>query len=280
MNAKKRGLGKGLGALISDTEVVEEILKGTESDEIRQIDIELIERNENQPRSEFDNKTLEGLAKSIEEIGVIQPIVIKPNGDKYMIIAGERRYRASKLAGLKKIPAIIKNIEEIDADKIALIENIQREDLNPLDEAISYKNLMEKYELTQDEMAKGVGKSRSYIANTVRLLNLDERVMEFLREGRLTVGHCKLLLSIKDKDKQYEKAKKIIDQGETIRETTILFKRPVEATRDIFVEALEEDLMSILGTRVSVLNSGKKRKIEIEYYTDEDLDRILEIITK
>lgn len=280
MNAKKRGLGKGLGALISDTEVVEEILKGTESDEIRQIDIELIERNENQPRSEFDNKTLEGLAKSIEEIGVIQPIVIKPNGDKYMIIAGERRYRASKLAGLKKIPAIIKNIEEIDADKIALIENIQREDLNPLDEAISYKNLMEKYELTQDEMAKGVGKSRSYIANTVRLLNLDDRVMEFLREGRLTVGHCKLLLSIKDKDKQYEKAKKIIDQGETIRETTILFKRPVEATRDIFVEALEEDLMSILGTRVSVLNSGKKRKIEIEYYTDEDLDRILEIITK
>ena len=114
MNAKKRGLGKGLGALISDTEVVEEILKGTESDEIRQIDIELIERNENQPRSEFDNKTLEGLAKSIEEIGVIQPIVIKPQGDKYMIIAGERRYRASKLAGLKKIPAIIKNIEEID----------------------------------------------------------------------------------------------------------------------------------------------------------------------
>lgn len=280
MNAKKRGLGKGLGALISDTEVVEEILKGTESDEIRQIDIELIERNENQPRSEFDNKTLEGLAKSIEEIGVIQPIVIKPQGDKYMIIAGERRYRASKLAGLKKIPAIIKNIEEIDADKIALIENIQREDLNPLDEAISYKNLMEKYELTQEEMAKGVGKSRSYIANTVRLLNLDERVMEFLREGRLTVGHCKLLLSIKDKDKQYEKAKKIIDQGETIRETTILFKRPVEPTRDIFVEALEEDLMSILGTRVSVLNSGKKRKIEIEYYTDEDLDRILEIITK
>lgn len=279
MATKKRGLGKGLGALISDTEIVEDILKGEDSEEIRYIDVNKIVRNENQPRSEFDSESLDELAQSIKEVGLIQPILLMKDGDIYRIIAGERRYRASKIAGLKKIPSIVRNSDVEIADKIALIENIQREDLNPVDEANSYKNLIDKYDLTQEEMGKVVGKSRSYIANTIRLLNLDDRVMELLKDGQLTVGHCKVLLSIKDGDEQYRRAIKIINQNESVKEVSKPKLKKSKSKKNVFIRQIEEDLMGVLGTKVILTDKGKKKKIEIEYYTDEDLDRILEIIS-
>src|SRR5690554_1036543 len=215
MAVKKRGLGKGLSALISDDLLVDE---SNEKETVEYIDINLISPNKNQPRKNMDKEALKELADSIKVHGLIQPIIIRKVGSKHELIAGERRWRACKMAGLKEIPCIIKDIDDKVSAKYALIENIQREDLNPIEEAVAYKKLMEDYDLTQEEVAKEVGKSRSYIANTVRLLNLHEKIIEYISKGQLTAGHGKALLSIKDKEKQLLAAEEIIKNNLNVRQ--------------------------------------------------------------
>lgn len=285
MSVKKRGLGKGLSALISDETIMEDNNKTKES--VINIDIDLIVPNENQPRQEFDEVALSELTDSIKIHGLIQPILVRKIKDKYEIIAGERRWRASQVAGLKAVPCLLKDVTEEVAAKFALIENIQREDLNPIEEAIAYKRLMQDYSLTQEEVASQVGKSRPYIANTVRLLNLDEGIINYISKGELTSGHGKALLGIKDKKQQLITAEQIIKNNLNVRETenitnekaNISKKTKKKNLKDTNIIDLEESLMKILGTKVNLVQGSKKGKIEIEYYGYEDLERIIDVLT-
>ncbi len=285
MSVKKRGLGKGLSALISD-EVIANDNEPKES--IQNLDINLIVPNENQPRQEFQQEALSDLANSIKVHGLIQPIIVRKIKDKYEIIAGERRFRASKAAGLKEMPCIVKDVDTEISAKFALIENIQREDLNPIEEALAYRNLMKNYNLTQEELAKEVGKSRSYIANTVRLLNLREEVIDYISKGELTPGHGKVLLGIKDEKQQLLVAENIINNNLNVRQTEeMTSKKPTplkennkKGAKDSHIIDLEESLMRILGTKVNLVQGDKKGKIEIEYYGYEDLERIIDVLTK
>lgn len=280
MAAKKRGLGKGLSALISDELLVED---NNDKEAVEYVDIDLISPNKNQPRKNIDKKALTELADSIKAHGLIQPIILRKTGKSYEIIAGERRWRACKIAGLKEIPCIIKDIDEKVSAKYALIENIQREDLNPIEEAIAYKKLMEDFGLTQEEVAKELGKSRSYIANTVRLLNLHEKIIDYISKGDLTAGHGKALLSIKDEDKQLHAAEEIIKNDLNVRQTEDITnkkanKKGKKTKKEPYIMELEENLMKILGTKVNLVQGRKKGKIEIEYYGNEDLERIIDIL--
>lgn len=285
MSVKKRGLGKGLSALISDETIMEDNNKTKES--VINIDIDLIVPNENQPRQEFDEVALSELTDSIKIHGLIQPILVRKIKDKYEIIAGERRWRASQVAGLKAVPCLLKDVTEEVAAKFALIENIQREDLNPIEEAIAYKRLMQDYSLTQEEVASQVGKSRPYIANTVRLLNLDEGIINYISKGELTSGHGKALLGIKDKKQQLITAEQIIKNNLNVRDTenitnekaNISKKTKKKNLKDTNIIDLEESLMKILGTKVNLVQGSKKGKIEIEYYGYEDLERIIDVLT-
>lgn len=285
MSVKKRGLGKGLSALISDEIIMEDNNKTKES--VINIDIDLIVPNENQPRQEFDEVALSELTDSIKIHGLIQPILVRKIKDKYEIIAGERRWRASQAAGLKAVPCLLKDVTEEVAAKFALIENIQREDLNPIEEAIAYKRLMQDYSLTQEEVASQVGKSRPYIANTVRLLNLDEGIINYISKGELTPGHGKVLLGIKDKKQQLMTAEQIIKNNLNVRETENITNEKANITKktkkknlkDTNIIDLEESLMKILGTKVNLIQGSKKGKIEIEYYGYEDLERIIDVLT-
>lgn len=290
MTSKKRGLGKGLSALIGEKSILDDIGDdyGKEStDQVQQIPLDNIVAKEDQPRKEFDKSSLKELAESIKVHGVIQPILVRKKEDKYEIIAGERRFRASRLVGLKEIPAIIMDADKEDAAKLALIENIQREDLNPIEEAMAYKHLLEEFRLTQEEVAKTIGKSRSYIANSLRLLNLEEKVIEYLYNGDLTTGHGKVLLAVKDKKQQLSLAEKIVTEGLNVRETEkevkkLNKKKPSKRTtreRDPYIIDLEEQLMRSLGTKVRLTMGKKNGKIEIEYYGMEDLERILEMLS-
>ena len=213
--AKKTGLGKGLDALFGPTPEDEQI---KENDVLKNLKITDVEPNRNQPRKNFNQEALEELAESIKEYGLIQPIIVTEKDGYYSIIAGERRWRACKLAGLEEIPVIVREDDEKKNNEIALIENIQREDLNPFEKALGIKNLMDTYGLTQEEVSKKLGKSRSTIANTVRILNLDARVLEFAKQGKLTEGHCRGLLAITDPEKQYMTAVDMIERGSTVRE--------------------------------------------------------------
>ena len=304
MSTKKRGLGKGLSALIGDKPDIETILSAQREfneSAIKNIPLDDIITKADQPRKDFDDNALKDLAKSIETNGVIQPILLRAVDDKYQIIAGERRYRASKIAKLKEIPSIIVNVDDENAAKLALIENIQREDLNPIEEAMAYKQLMEEFDLKQEELANAIGKSRTYITNTIRLLNLDEQVIKHLYNGKLTTGHGKVLLGIKDKEEQIQIAKKIIDAGLNVRETetevkmsktnneetnnktnrkSIVLKRTTRTIKDPHLSDVEEEFMRVLGTKVKLVKGSQISKIEIEFYDDEDLERIYEIITK
>ena len=219
--AKKTGLGKGLDALFGGDLINEEIEEKEEikdGEKITKIKLTEIEPNRNQPRKKFDEESLEELANSIKEYGLIQPIVVAKKEDYYEIVAGERRWRASKKAGLKEVPVIIREDDERRNKEIALIENIQREDLNPIEKAMGIRSLMDEYGLTQQKVADILGKARSSIANTVRILNLDKRVIELALEGKLTEGHCKSLMAIEDNDKQYEMALYMIESGDSVRE--------------------------------------------------------------
>ena len=291
MSTKKRGLGKGLSALISDKAAVDNFLNEEKlSEKIEIIDINLIIPRQNQPRKYFDDEALKELAASINVHGVIQPIIVRKLDNKYEIVAGERRWRASKLLDLKEIPAVIRSIDEQNAAKISLIENVQRENLNPIEEATAYKKIMQDYELKQDELGEAVGKSRTYISNSIRLLNLDKKVVDYLYEGKLTAGHGKVLLGL-DKDKQLEAAQRIINLGLNVRDTEAEVKKEQSKVNkgkikrknnkvDSYLKDLEENLMRSLGTKVNLLVGKKKGKIEIKYYGEEDLERLIDLLTR
>lgn len=276
--AKKTGLGKGLDALFGDTSVIEDT---TDSDKVKSLKITEVEPNKNQPRSHFDEEALEELSESIKRYGLIQPIIVTKKDGFYEIVAGERRWRACKKAGLKEISAIIIEDDERKNKEIALIENIQREDLNPIEKALGIKLLMEEYSLTQQKVSEIIGKSRSAIANTVRLLNLDERVIELVKEGKLTEGHCRALLAIVDKDKQYKAAIKMIEEGSTVREIedkVYQKKKKRNPKYEAIYRDIEDTFQGFFGTKVKLDAGKKKGKIVIEYSSNEDLERILELI--
>ena len=280
---KKFALGRGLDALISTEEV-----KTAGSSSINEIELSKISVNPNQPRREFDPVALQELADSIAEIGIIQPITLRQlSEDSYQIIAGERRYRASIQAGLKSIPAYIRTADDENVMEMALIENIQREDLNPIEEAQAYQRLIKDYRLKQDEVAEKVSKSRAAITNSLRLLKLDERVQEMVMEGKLSNGHARAIIGIEDGDQQYQVAQKIFDEQMSVRETEKLMKnlnRPEKPEKqkpqnDFVYRDIEEKMNKIMGTKVVIKNrEHDKGKIEIEYYSDNDLERIFELL--
>ena len=282
--AKKTGLGKGLNALFAETIEEEEIktednIKG---ELVQNLKITEVEPNRDQPRKHFDEEALEELADSIKQYGLIQPIIVTKKEGYYQIIAGERRWRAAKKAGLTTISAIVRDNDEKKNKEIALIENIQREDLNAVEKAVGIKRLMEEYNLTQQEVAEVIGKSRSGVANTLRILNLDERVLELAKQGKLTEGHCRALLAYEDKEKQYQEAMKLIENGRSVRDIERKTKRNKEQKADQRFVAIcndvEDTFQSFFGTKVKV-NAGKRSgKIVIQYSTNDELARILELI--
>lgn len=281
--AKMTGLGKGLDALFSSTPAVEEEEENKSGEIVKNIKLIEIEPNKEQARKIFDEESIDELANSIKEYGVIQPIIVTKKGSYYEIVAGERRWRASKRAGLTEIPAIIRDDDERRNKEISLIENIQREDLNPIEKARGIKVLMEEYELTQQKVADILGKSRSSIANTVRILNLDERVIELALERKLTEGHCKALMSITDGDKQYEMALYMIESGDTVREAEKKMQvRKKMKKKDQKYEAIYRDIedtfQGFFGTKVKLDAGAKKGKIIIQYSSNEDLERILDLL--
>lgn len=289
----KKSLGKGLEAYF-DTAADDSNIENIEpqATAILEIDINKIEPNRSQPRKSFDEKYLNELADSLKEFGVIQPIILKKEDGYYSIIAGERRWRAARIARLATIPAIIKDYSNLEALETALIENIQRLDLNPIEEASCYKRLIEEYQLTQDVIAQKVGKNRSTISNALRLLNLDPRVQNFITEGRLTTGHARALLPLEDYDKQFDLAERIIEDELSVRSTETLVKSiigppPIQPHNEVplqevqnssIYKSIERDLNSLLGTRVLIKNGKNKGKIEIEYFSDDDLDRIVVLL--
>lgn len=271
-------MGRGLDSFFKDAKEVKDILE-TKDQETNQVSLKEIFPNKNQPRKVFDQEELEGLAASIKEHGVLQPLILRKTQDGYQIIAGERRYRAAKLAGLDKVPVLVKDISDQQADAISLIENLQREDLNPIEEAQALKAMMETHKLTQQDLADLIGKNRSSIANLLRLLNLEKEVQDYLAQGDLTFSHGKLLLKIKDPKKQVAKARDIIKKGQTILETeeNLDNKKPKsQEEKDIFIRDVEEQLTRCLGTKVRLKTQGRVKKIQIEYYNNDDLERIME----
>ena len=285
---QQRGLGRGLNALLSD-----EVLSGTEDKEdvIKQIDINDIEPNKKQPRKNFDQEELNDLSKSILEHGIIQPLVVREVNGKYEIVAGERRYRAARLAGLNEIPVIIKNFSDQQTLEVALVENIQREDLNPMELACAYSLLMERFDLNQEEVADKVGKSRPSVANMLRLLKLNPYVQEKLRENEITFGHARALLGIKESKLQKELTDMIVEKQLSVRDVEkyiqMLDKKAAQdknkeekQINTLFYREIQENLQKLFGTKVSISKGNKKGKIEIEYYSDDELERIIQIINR
>ena len=277
--AKKTGLGKGLDALFS-TPVVEE---ENNNEVIHNLKISEIEPNREQPRRIFEQEALNELSESIKKYGVIQPIIVSKKDDYYQIVAGERRWRASKLAGLTEIPAIIRENDEQKNREIALIENIQREDLNPIEKARGIKQLMEQYNLTQAQVAEIIGKGRSTVTNTLRILNLDPRVIDLALQGKLTEGHCKALLGFDNPDKQYDMALYMIQSGDSVRdaERKTKSRKNMPKKNSIYepiYRDIESSFQSFFGTKVKLNAGQRKGKIIIEYASNDDLERILELI--
>lgn len=286
----KKGLGKGLGSLFSENDIEEVTSSDTgkiKEGDITNVKISLIEPNKKQPRRHFDKEKIEVLSQSIKEHGLIQPIIITPSDNgMYKIVAGERRWRAAKKANLKEIPAVIRSYNEEQVAEIALIENLQRENLNPIEEAIGYNLLMEEFNLTQELISQKVGKSRSAIANSLRLLSLEDDIKKLLIEGILTSGHARAILSLESTELRMALAKKIIEDNLNVRQSESLAKQlqrkkqPKKETEktafDIEIEHIQNNLSSAMGTKVKINHSPKKGKIEIEYYGNKDLERILE----
>ncbi|MEN2994584.1 MAG: ParB/RepB/Spo0J family partition protein [Thermodesulfovibrio sp.] len=277
----KKALGKGLDALIPKIEKTEK------ESSLIEVEIERIIPGSTQPRTGFDEKALKELAQSIKEKGIIQPIVLSRVGDgTFRIIAGERRWRAAKIAGVEKIPAIIKDVSPLEAVEIALIENLQREDLDPVETASAFERLIKEFNITQEELSQRVGKDRATIANYLRILKLPEEIKLWLKEGLLTMGHAKALLSIQDDDKQKEIAQTVIKKGLSVRQTEELVKKlskpPLKRKKDKIPEIadLEDKLTSELGAKVRIIHKGKSGKLEIFYNSLDELDGILERIFK
>ncbi len=287
--AVKKGLGKGLDIMIPE-KIIENV-EDSKDNVSREtfVHISDIEPNRSQPRKKFDEDSLQELADSIKQYGVIQPLLLQKKGQLYEIIAGERRWRAARLAGLKEVPAIIKDYTPQEIVEIALIENIQREDLNPIEEAQTYQRLITEFNLKQDEVAERVSKSRVAVTNAMRLLKLDERVQQMLIDEMITSGHARALLAIEDPEKQYTIACKLFDEKLSVRETEKLIKnlmkekpsKEIAATieNDFIYRDLEEKMRGIFGTKVLVHNKNNdKGSIEIEYYSKEELERIMDML--
>ena len=307
MSAKKMGLGRGLNTLIPkapivDEEDVEQVKKKVsrssktkkkeETKKELTLPIDKIEPNPDQPRNQFDEDTLQELADSIKQYGMLQPILVTPKDDFYEIIAGERRWRAAKQAGLNEVPVMIRKYNENEIVEIALIENIQRDNLNPIEEAIAYKRLMEEFELKQDEVAERVSKSRTAVTNSMRLLKLNEKVQQMVIDDMISTGHARALLGIDDLEKQYTIAQQIFDEKLSVRETEKLVKKiqqeknqkdteknkKIDPKLEAICHDLEEKMKGILGTKVAInQKDNKKGKIEIEYYSMDELDRIMDL---
>ena len=280
--AERRGLAKGLSTMISQTP------SKVDENVVFHLNIIDVEPNKEQPRKAFDKEKLDALTSSISEIGVILPIIVtKKESGRYMIIAGERRWRAAKASGLKKIPAIIKNYEEKEAAEVALIENLQREDLNPIEEAKGYKSLIDGFSMTQEEISKRVGKSRSAITNSLRILNLPDEIIKYVISGEISQGHARALLSIDSDKLKIETAKRIIKEGLNVRQVESLVKnlnnekpkkKKTNSQIDVEIKSIAESLSKSFSTKVTIKHGQKKGEIKIEYYGNDDLDRILKIL--
>lgn len=291
MAVKKNGLGKGLDSLIVNKQGTAKKADHKSDESGVMVNINKVEPNREQPRKNFDEDALMELSDSIKQFGVLSPLLVQDKGTYYEIIAGERRWRAAKMAGLKEVPVIIRNLTDQEIVEISLIENIQREDLNPIEEALAYKRLLEEFHLKQDEVAERVSKSRTAVTNSMRLLKLDERVQQMIIDEMITTGHARAILGITDKDKQYEFAQRIFDEKLSVRDVEKEVKRmqrekKADKNREsdfdpklqtIYMD-LEEQLKNIFGTKVSINAKDKKKgKIEIEYYSQDELDRIINL---
>lgn len=304
--AVKRGLGKGLDSLIpASTQVTKaaEEKKSKANDDkkvtsedgiVTLVKIGKIKNNESQPRKKFDDDAIEELSDSIKQYGIITPLVVQDRNTYYEIIAGERRWRAAMKAGLKEVPVIIKNYTEIEIAEISLIENLQREDLNPIEEALAYRRLIEEFNLKQDEVAERVSKSRTVITNSIRLLKLDDRVQQMVIDDQLSTGHARALISIDDKEKQYELAQAAFDQKLSVREvekqvkalgaTKVKKTTPkIDKSLQVVYQNIEEQLKQKLNTKVSITPSSKNDgsgRLEIEFYSHDDLEKIMDLLNK
>ena len=287
--AQKKGLGKGLDSLI--TKKVPETTSTENVSRETFLNINKVEPNPNQPRKRFNEDKLQELADSIKVHGIIQPLVVQKEKDRYIIIAGERRWRAARLAGVKEVPVVIRDFTEQELYEVALIENIQRQDLDPIEEANAYSNLIKEHHLTQDEVAERVSKSRVAITNSLRLLKLDQRVQQMVIDELLTGGHARALISIEDPEEQYNLANRIFDEKLSVRETEKLVKKilhpkpateteePVNEVDEAIYRDLEENLKTIIGSKVRIMRKpGGKGNIEIEYYSTDELDRIIDLL--
>ncbi len=278
---EKRALGRGLSALIQPKEI-----EGDSQERILQIPINQIKTNKYQPRLDFNQDKLKELVDSIREKGVVQPVLVRRATDGYELIAGERRLRAVKTLGLDKVPAILKNVTDVDMLEISLIENIQREDLNPIEEANAFQKFITEFDFTQDKIAKALGKDRSTIANTIRLLNLPKKIQEYISKNSITAGHAKAILSLPTESDQMRVATLIMKKGLSVRETEALAARRASGSKhrvgigkDQHISDIEGQLQQILGSRVRIFHGKKRGMIQIEYYSHEDLNRILDIIS-
>ena len=296
--AVKKGLGKGLESLITDKvgkttgSAIQEKPVSEHAADAVMLDIKKIEPNRNQPRKNFDEDALLELAESLKQFGVLQPLLVQEREGYYEIVAGERRWRAAMMAGIKEVPVIIKKLTEQEIMEISLIENIQREDLNPIEEALAFKRLLTDFKLKQDEVAERVSKSRTAVTNALRLLKLDERVQQMVIDEMLTTGHARALLGLSDLDKQYAVAQRIFDEKLNVRETEKLVKnlqkeketkneqkKIIEPKMIAIYHDLEEQMKKILGTKVSINSKNEKQgKLEIEYYSQDELDRIIDLL--
>ena len=307
MAGKKSGLGRGLDALFpektvqskpktvktvkEEKKVAVDTKKSSQqetSNGERMMKISMIEPNREQPRKKFDEDALQELSESIKQYGILQPLLVSDKKDYYEIVAGERRWRAAKMAGLKEVPVVVKEFSTQEIVEISLIENIQREDLNPVEEAMAYKGLIDEFHLKQDEIAERVSKSRTAVTNSMRLLKLDSRVQQMMVDEMISAGHARAILAISDPEQQYNAAMKVFDEKLSVRETEKLVKsiltptkkKPVVSnpTEDAIYESLEEKMKGITGTRVFIhRKKNNKGKIEIEYYSRDDLDRIIDL---
>ncbi len=288
MAVKRKGLGKGLSALIEE-DLEDKLIDQNGSKEVQTLAVSEIEPNREQPRKHFNEDALNELADSIKQYGIIQPLIVIKKDEYYEIVAGERRWRAAKIAGIKEVPVVIKDYALNDILAISLIENIQRENLNPIEEAVAYKKLLDEYNLRQDDVAEKVSKSRSSIANTMRLLNLDDRIQQMIIDEMISSGHARTLLALEDGNQQYELAVRIFDEKLNVRETEQLIKRIKSAdkpqkskSKDFFspvYKDIEKSVEELLGTKVQIhRKSDQKGMIEISYFSNQELDRIVELI--
>lgn len=294
MAVKKKGLGKGLDSLIPDNKPIKKDIVSSESQDVevqageQMMKINMVEPNREQPRKKFEEDALLELSDSIKQFGVLQPLLVRKRKDYYEIIAGERRWRAAKMAGLKEIPVIIKDYTEQEIVEIGLIENIQRENLNAIEEAMAFKKLLEEFHLKQDEVAERVSKSRTAVTNSMRLLKLNEKVQQMIIDDMISTGHARALLALDDEEQQFEIANRIFDEKLSVRETEKLVKdlktpkKPKEkkVVENAFIYTdLENRMKEVMGTKVSIASKGNgKGKIEIEFYSDDELERMFEMI--